>query len=123
MKKIEQDIINHDAHIKKKSNKLRSTLKETVDLDGLSSKIMSKFLIFLQQKVSDFKPKECPTCSEHAAISANTSVINQDLNISASRVQRESDATPSRMASVSDMQPQSIRLQSQNSSGGNRQQQ
>ena len=52
MRRIEIEVDTRDKKIKKQSAKLKKALRETVDLNGLDQKIMSKYLRFLQQKVN-----------------------------------------------------------------------
>ena len=52
MRRLEQEVINQDRHIKKQAAKVKKALRETVELDGLHQKIMGKYLRFLQQKVA-----------------------------------------------------------------------
>jgi len=48
MRKIEQEVIRKDREIKKQATKVKKALRETVDLEGLTEKIMAKYLKFLQ---------------------------------------------------------------------------
>ena len=52
MRRIELEVDQRDKKIKKQAAKLKKALRETVDLNGLDQKIMSKYLRFLQQKVN-----------------------------------------------------------------------
>jgi hypothetical protein len=52
MRRIELEVDQRDKKIKKQAAKLKKALRETVDLNGLDQKIMSKYLRFLQKKVN-----------------------------------------------------------------------
>lgn len=54
MRRIQVEVDQSDKKIKKQASKLKKALRETVDLNGMEQKVMSKYLRFLQQKVNAF---------------------------------------------------------------------
>ena len=51
MRALEQAVVNQDRSIKASMDKIKKALREAVELDGLSGKMMQKYLKFLKHKV------------------------------------------------------------------------
>lgn len=58
MKDIEQAVITQDRNIKSMATKVKKALRETVELDSLGVKVLTKYQKFLQHKVN-LKIEEC----------------------------------------------------------------